>query len=38
MVLDSVLLSTTVVEIGAPFQRMAACVGKLVPVTLMVID
>jgi hypothetical protein len=33
---DNVLASTEVVATGAPFQRMAACVGKFVPVTLRV--
>ena len=37
-VLESVLESTTVVERGAPFQRMADCDEKFVPVTLMVMD
>jgi hypothetical protein len=36
--LESVFESTTVVERGAPFQRMAAFDEKFVPVTLMVVD
>ncbi len=38
MVPDKVLLSTVVVVSGAPFQRMAAWVGKFVPVTFSVWD
>jgi hypothetical protein len=33
---DKVLPSTAVVASAAPFQRMAACVGKFVPVTFRV--
>ena len=35
---DRVLLSTVVVVSGAPFQRMAAWVGKFVPETFSVVD
>ncbi len=35
---DKVLLSTVVVARAAPFQRMAAWVGKFVPVTFSVVD
>ena len=35
---DRVLLSTAVVAIAAPFQRMAAWAGKFVPVTFSVVD
>ena len=38
MVLVSVLASTVVVTTGVPFQRMAACDGKFVPVTFSVMD
>ena len=38
MVPDKVLLSTVLVVIAAPFQRMAACVGKFVPVIFRVVD
>lgn len=38
MVLVNVLASTGVVARGVPFQRMAACEGKFVPVTLSVMD
>jgi hypothetical protein len=34
---DKVLASTTVVVSGAPFQRIAAWVGKFVPVTFRVV-
>jgi hypothetical protein len=34
---DNVFASTAAVDNGAPFQRMAAWVGKFVPVTLRVI-
>lgn len=36
-VLDSVLASTTVVVSGEPFQRIAAWVGKFVPMTFRVV-
>ena len=35
---DRVLLSIAVVVSGAPFQRIAAWVGKFVPVTFSVVD
>ena len=35
---DRVLLSTVVVAIAVPFQRMAAWAGKFVPVTFSVVD